>query len=553
MLKQLSVENYALIERLDLELSGGLNTITGETGAGKSILLGALALLLGSRSEGSTLKGSEKNCIVEGVFSIGELGLESFFEENDLEYASETTVRRVITAAGKSRAYINDLPVQTTTLKEFGAQLIDIHSQHQSLMLADDTFRTRMLDATAGHGALLSEYSAAYHGLRATEKLLAELRTAAAESRRDEDYLRFQCEQLAAAALRTGEEEELEQEQNELSHAGQIQEALGVSAAALAADETGALPVLKTVEQTLRRQEEVYAPAAELADRVRSAMLELRDVESELSSEAGRIESNPARLQEVEQRLSLIYDLQQKHRMESVEALITLHGEYAEKLAQITRSDEEIAALEIRIAASAENARKLAGGISANRTKAARTIEKQMSEILSGLGMLHAHFTVEVIPEGELRASGSDTIRFLFSANKNLAPQPVEKVASGGEISRVMLGLKSIVARHTQLPTIIFDEIDAGVSGRIADAMGEIICDLAECMQVVNITHLPQVASKGDTQFLVYKEEEGPEPRTRIRKLTPEERITEIAKMLSGSSVTEAALSQARILIRNPR
>ena len=549
MLKQLSVENYALIEQLNLELSSGLNTITGETGAGKSILLGALALLLGSRGEGSTLKGSDKNCVIEGLFHIDSLGLETFFEENDLDYAAETIVRRVITTAGKSRAYINDLPVQVATLKEFGARLIDIHSQHQSLMLADDAFRMRMLDAVAGHGALLAEYGALYHALRTAEKALDELHATASESRRDEDYLRFQCEQLTAAALRTGEQEALETEQNELSHAGQIQEALGSSAAALADDETGLLLTLKTIEQTLRKQEEIYAPAAELAGRVYSTMLELRDVESELSREAERIESNPERLQEVELRLNLIYELQQKHRVEGVEALIALHRDFAARLAHITSSDEEIAALEARIVTCTEHARELAAQISANRTEAARTIENQLSEILSKLGMPHALFTVEITPEGGLRPSGSDTIRFLFSANRNFAPQPVEKVASGGEISRVMLGLKSIVARHMQLPTIIFDEIDAGVSGRIADAMGEIICGLADCMQVVNITHLPQVASKGETQFLVYKEEEGPEPRTRIRKLTPEERMIEIAKMLSGSHVTEAALLQARILL----
>ena len=550
MLRRLSVENYALIDKLDLELTEGLNIVTGETGAGKSILLGALSLLLGSRGEGSILGEGDRNCVVEGVFEIEGYGLEEFFGENDLEYDPQTVIRRIVTPAGKSRAYVNDLPVQLAMLRELGRRLIDIHSQHQSLMLGSDDFRTRIVDGVAGHENLTERYKKEYGALKDAEKELARLQEEAAGSRRDEEYLRFQTEQLAAAALREGEQAELEAQLAELSHAGQIQEALARSAETLGEEETGVLSRLKAIEQEFRRIAQVYAPAPRIEERIHSSLLELRDLESELSSEADRIEADPERLARVESRLNLIYDLQQKHRVNSVEELIGLYNEYAARLAKITGSDEEIAGTERRIAALRENARKTAGQISAERRKAGTAIEGHLRKTLSELGMPSVSFTVEITPDGELTPSGTDTIRFLFSANRNMAPQPVEKVASGGEISRVMLGIKSFVASRSKLPTIIFDEIDTGVSGRIADAMGRIIAALGEHMQVVNITHLPQVASKGEAHFFVYKEEFAGGIRTRIRRLGADERITEIAKMLSGSTVTDAALAQARLLLK---
>lgn len=550
MLQRLSVENYALIDKLELELSDGLNIITGETGAGKSILLGALSLLLGNRSEGSILGEEDRNCVVEGVFGIEGYGLEPFFAENDLDYDPTTVIRRVITPAGKSRAYINDLPVQLTILKELGGHLIDIHSQHQALMLGNDDFRTRILDEIAGHNALTDRYKKEYEALKLAQKELARLKEEAAESRRDEEYLRFQSEQLASAALHEGEQSELEAQLSELSHAGQIQEALARSAEALGEEENGVLIRLKTIEQEFRRIGQVYAPAAQLEERIHSSLLELRDIEAELSNEAERIEADPKRLAQVESRLNLIYDLQQKHRVSSVEELLALQKDFTTRLAKISGCDEQIAETERRIAALEESARHSAGQISAGRKKAAQALEEHLKAILSELGMPSVSFSAEITPGAELTPSGIDTIRFLFSANRNMTPQPIEKIASGGEISRVMLGIKSFVASRSKLPTIIFDEIDTGVSGRIADTMGRIIASLGEHMQVVNITHLPQVASKGDTHFFVYKEEFAGGTRTRIRRLNDEERITEIAKMLSGSSVTDAALAQARLLLK---
>ncbi len=550
MLRRLSVENYALIDKLDLELTPGLNIVTGETGAGKSILLGAMSLLLGSRGEVSMLGEADRNCIVEGLFQIDGYGLEPFFKENDLDYDSETVVRRVITPAGKSRAYINDLPVQLSLLKELGGHLIDIHSQHQSLMLGNDDFRTRILDSVAGHETLTERYGKEYEALKKAEKELARLRQQAEESRRDEEYLRFQTEQLAAAALHQGEQAELESQLAELSHAGQIQEALARSADALDQEETGILIQLKTIEQELRRIESVYAPAPQLCERIHSSLLELRDLESEMSDEAERIEADPERLAQIESRLNLIYDLQQKHRVGSVEELLELQKEYTDRLEKIAGSDQEIAEMEQRIASLRESALQIAGQISAERKKAGKAVEDHLKRTLAELGMPSVTFLVEVVPGEILTPSGMDSIRFLFSSNRNMPPQPVEKIASGGEISRVMLAIKSFMASRSQLPTIIFDEIDTGVSGRIADAMGHIIAALGEHMQVVNITHLPQVASKGEAHFLVYKEDASEGTRTRIRRLSEEERIAEIAKMLSGSIVTDAALAQARLLLK---
>ena len=374
MLRKLSVENYALIDRLELELTGGLNIVTGETGAGKSILLGALSLLLGSRGEGNILGEGDRNCVVEGVFEIDGYGLEPFFEENDLDYDPATVIRRVITPAGKSRAYINDLPVQLSVLKELGTHLIDIHSQHQALMLGNDGFRTRILDGIAGHIPLTERYRTEYEALKEAKRALARLQEEADENRRDEEYLRFQSEQLASAALREGEQAELETQLSELSHAGQIQEALARSAEALGEEENGVLIRLKTIEQEFRRIGQVYAPAPRLEERIHSSLLELRDIEDELSNEAERIEADPERMAQIESRLNLIYDLQQKHRVSSVEELLDLQKEYSARLAKISGCDEQIAETERRIASLEKSARQTAQQISSGRAKAGKAL-----------------------------------------------------------------------------------------------------------------------------------------------------------------------------------
>lgn len=549
MLRKLYVENYALIDRLEIELGEGLNIITGETGAGKTILLGALGLLLGGRGDGSMMKDAQCNCIIEGEFEIGRYGLEDFFSEHDLDYDQHTIVRRVISQGGKTRCYINDLPVQVTMLKEFGSHLIDIHSQHQSLLLSEDGFRTNIVDSVAGHSLLLSDYAKAYDELRLAERELLRLRDESERSRQDEEWLTFQVRQLDDAKLVEGELAELEARQAELAHAQEIQEALGGSAAMLAEDESGILPRLKAVERDLAGIAGYYPRAEELLDRVRTSLVELKDIEAEVSSEAERIDSEPGELDRVSGRLDMIYSLLHKHKAGSFEELITLHSQYVVRLAAITGSEEAVAEAERRIKECTEKARKLADKITAGRKKAGVVIAGHVEKMLAALGMPSSVFTVGIAPAEVLKKTGADEISFMFSSNKGMTPAPVEKIASGGEVSRVMLALKSLVAQSSNLPTIIFDEIDTGVSGRIADAMGNIIEELACNMQVMNITHLPQVASKGSVHFLVYKETADGRARTSIRRLSDSERVEEIAKMISGTTTTDAALTQAKLLL----
>ncbi|MBP3356371.1 MAG: DNA repair protein RecN [Rikenellaceae bacterium] len=550
MLRRLTVENYALIECLSLELSPSLNIITGETGAGKSILLGALGLLLGARNDGAAQKDPARNCVVEGVFDIGDYGLEELFERNDLDWQRETVIRRVVTPAGKSRAYVNDLPVQLTALRELGSRLIDIHSQHQSLMLADEGFRIAVLDNVAGLGAQLGSYRAAYAAMREAGAELAAACRRIEEAGRDREWLQYQVEQLDALNLREGEQQELEEELRLLTHADSIREAMGMSLESLEDEQTGVLCRLKGVEHALAKVREGYGKAGELADRLHAVMLELKDIDSELAAEGDRVEADPGRLQWVSERLDAIYSLQQKHRVATCGELIALWNEFRTRLQAIATGEETLAELEQAVERSRGEAEAAAAVLTEGRRRAGAELGKGVDALLAELGMPGAEFRVEVA-SAPLSPGGGDAVRYLFSANRKMPLQPVEKTASGGEISRVMLALKSLVAHRSKLPTIIFDEIDTGVSGRIADAMGGIICRLAEDMQVVNITHLPQVASKGDTHFFVYKEETEQGTSSRIRRLDSEERRWEIAKMLSGSTVTEAALAQARVLLEN--
>lgn len=549
MLERLSIENYALIQQLELELSPSLNIITGETGAGKSILLGALGLIMGNRADTAVLKDSGRNCVIEGLFDMGGYGLETFFDENELDYERHTVIRRIVTPAGKSRAYVNDLPVQLATLRELAAHLIDIHSQNQGVLVADGEFRIRVLDSLADNRGLRAEYGMAYRALREREQELARLREEAGRNRRDEEYMRFQWQQIAALGLHEGELQELEAEQRELSNAEGILAALSEAGGLMENDETGALAALKTAEAALQRIGGVLEGTSDLAARIHSAYVELKDVSGEVASLAGRIEDNPARLEAVDNRIGAVSDLMRRYGAASSDELLALGNDLAARLEAITGSDAEIAELEAETGALRATAEGLAAAVTASRTKASALFDEAVSRVLARLGMPSARFVTEITPSGTLSPSGADSVRFLFNANGGEGLQSLERIASGGETSRVMLALKSIVARSTKLPTILFDEIDTGVSGKIADAMGRIIAELGDSMQVVNITHLPQVASKGETHFLVYKEASPSGNVTRIRLLDREARVGEIAKMLSGSEVTEAAVAQARALL----
>ena len=545
----MSIENYALIQQLELELSPSLNIITGETGAGKSILLGALGLIMGNRADTAVLKDSGRNCVIEGLFDMGGYGLETFFDENELDYERHTVIRRIVTPAGKSRAYVNDLPVQLATLRELAAHLIDIHSQNQGVLVADGEFRIRVLDSLADNRGLRAEYGRAYRALREREQELARLREEVGRNRRDEEYMRFQWQQIAALGLHEGELQELEAEQRELSNAEGILAALSEAGGLMENDETGVLAALKTAEAALQRIGGVLEGTSDLAARIHSAYVELKDVSGEVASLAGRIEDNPARLEAVDNRIGAVSDLMRRYGAASSDELLALGNDLATRLEAITDSDAEIAELEAETGALRVTAEGLAAAVTASRTEASALFDEAVGRVLARLGMPSARFVTEITPSGALSPSGADSVRFLFNANGGEGLQSLERIASGGETSRVMLALKSIVARSTKLPTILFDEIDTGVSGKIADAMGRIIAELGDSMQVVNITHLPQMASKGETHFLVYKEASPSGNVTRIRLLDREARVGEIAKMLSGSEVTEAAVAQARALL----
>ena len=548
MIQRVTVENYALIRHLDITLGSGLNIITGETGAGKSILLGALGLILGNRADSAALADNVSNCVVEAEFDLSGYGLEAFFEEQELEYDTPCIVRRVITPAGKSRAYVNDLPVQLTTLKELGLRLVDIHSQHRSLLVASEDFRREVVDNFSASHALLSRYAEAYSALQSAERELAKTRAEAERNSADEEWVRYQWEQLSSAALREGELAELEQRQSELANSEEIGERIGGTVEALGAEERGVLAMLKASEQSMRHLARVWSGGDEVAERLRSVQVELKDIEATLSDALDRVDADPNALAAVEERLATIYALLRKHKVESVEELIAIQAEFGRRMELITDLDGVIARLEAEVAAARKVAQSVADELTALRQRGAEALSSGVTEMLGRLGMSGARFLCRVTPD-VLRESGADIIEFVFSSSPAGSLLPIEKIASGGEISRVMLCLKAIAARCAKLPTIIFDEIDTGVSGRVADEMGEVITELSASMQVLNITHLPQVASKGDDHFVVYKEVTNDGAESRIRRLTTDERVEEIAKMLSGSVVTDAAREQARQLL----
>jgi len=550
MLQSLSVENYALIDKLDIEFKQGLNIITGETGAGKSILLGALGLILGQRADTSTLKNPEKNCIIEGVFNIEKMNLSQFFEDNDIEYDKQAVVRRLITPSGKSRAYINDTPVNLNALKDLGVSIIDIHSQHETLLLSNHQFHLNVLDVVAGNNTILLDYQQTFNSYKKEEQKLLDLIDNQKKSSTDFDYFTFQLQQLVDAKLQDGEQETLEEEEKELSNAESIKTELQYCCNAISESDIAVLHTLKNCQLSLKRIKDVFQKSESILERFDSITIEIKDIGNEIESLNEKVEVNPARLQLVKERLDSFYTLQQKHRVSSVAELITLRDELETKMLQIANFDDQIEKQRTQTNKLHSKANSLATKLSDNRKKVTEQIQAYIEEQLGDLGMPHAKIRID-INETELSNTGYDKIEFLFSANKQLSLQNVTKVASGGEMSRLMLSIKTLLAKNGNLPTIIFDEIDSGVSGEVADKMGSIIKDVSQNIQVINITHLPQIASKGDYHFFVYKESDDVATTTQIKLLTQQERITEIAKMLSGKDITEAAIKNAKALLKN--
>ncbi len=547
MLQSLTVENYALIDRLEMALDPALNIITGETGAGKSILLGALGLLMGGKNDGAATKDNTKSCVVEGQFSIGVLGLKELFDANDWEYEEEISIRRVITASGKSRSFIGDIPVSLSELKELSDKLIDIHSQPQNQILSDENFRISALDLLYDSKSLLASYLGEFNQLQSLHAELRRVEEIAASARRDQEWITHQVEELTAANLRLGESEEAEAELKILENAELIGQTFGTFIARMESDdESGILVALRNSQKEMQQIAKSYPEAADYAERLGGTLAELKDMYSSISASSEAIEADPERLAKLSNRIDTIYSLCQKHRAADLAELIEVRDKYAAQLGTILGSDEEISKLKARIEECEQSAKKLATTITEKRKKAAPTFEKSICKTLKRLGMEQARFTIQITNRKQLTPSGNDEINFLFSSVEGKTPQPIEKIASGGEISRVMLALKALLAEKMSLPTIIFDEIDTGVSGRIADAMGEIIEELSQKMQVIDITHLPQVASKGESHFVVFKEG----GRTNITRLSTQERVQQIATMLSGSVVTEAAVEQAKLLLK---
>ena len=551
MLQSLYIQNYALIDRLDIGFGPGFSVITGETGAGKSIILGAIGLLLGQRADVKSIKKGTSKCVVEAKFHIANYGLKPFFEENDLEFdPEECIIRREMTANGKSRAFINDTPASLAQMKVLGEKLIDVHSQHQNLLLNKEGFQLNILDILAQDDKEAAAYRQVYNEYRTVCRDLDDFRAQAEKSRQDEDYIRFQLEQLNEADLKEGEQTALEQEADTLSHAEDIKSGLYKAQQLIDGEEGGTLPLAKECMQTLQNISEVYAPAKEWTERLNSCYIELKDLSHEISGAEEEIEFNPSRLDYVNERLNLIYSLQQKHHAKTVEELIAVQEDYQNQLNAITSFDDRIAELNRKKEELYSKVLEQAKVLTALRTASAKHIEEQMKSLLIPLGMPNVRFAVKLEQRKEPDSKGMDTVTFLFSANKNGTLQNVASIASGGEIARVMLSLKAMIAGAVKLPTIIFDEIDTGVSGSIAEKMALIMQDMGkQNRQVISITHLPQIAARGNAHYKVYKKDTETGTNSYIRQLTDEERVQEIAHMLSGTTLTDAAVQNARALL----
>ncbi|MDR2042525.1 MAG: DNA repair protein RecN [Tannerella sp.] len=553
MLKSLSIRNFVLIDRLNIEFEDGFSVVTGETGAGKSIILGALALVLGQRADSKSIQAHAEKCVVEAVFDLSAYHLEAFFADHDLEYdARNCFLRRELLVSGKSRAFINDTPTPLTVVKSLGDRLIDIHSQHQNLLLADTHFQLKVIDVMSRTETLLKTYRETYNRYLSLSAQLAGLAEKTAKAKEEENYLRFQFEELKAAHLTEDEQEKLEREWDTLTHAEEIKLALYKVASLLNGDEQNAIRMIKESVSAMAALESCFPKAKEYAGRLRSACIDLNDLSAELEVLKEDIEYSPERMEWVNNRLNTLYALQQKHRRSSVGELIACRDAFEEQLRLIDSSDEEIALLTGQQADVSRRLTAQAAEISALRKKAAGSVEQQLVRRMMQLGMPNTRFRIEFTAKPQPGADGTDEIAFLFSANRNEPLKPVAQTASGGEISRLMLCVKAMIAGFAALPAIIFDEIDTGTSGDIADRMAGIMQELGRNMQVIAITHLPQIAAKGKAHYFVYKEDTDERTYTRIRRLDEAERVHEIARMLSGATLTDASVANAKELL-NPK
>jgi DNA repair protein RecN (Recombination protein N) len=549
MLLKLFVQNYALIKELDVELENGLTIITGETGAGKSILLGALSLILGSRADTTVLLDKNEKCIVEGTFKIEEYDLNDFFSANELDYEPVTTMRREINPAGKSRAFINDTPVTVNQMKDLGGRLIDIHSQHQTLMLNDSSFQLNVIDSFAGTSKLKAQYKVAYSSWLKRKKEYEALKEKADKNKADLEYYQYQLKQLDEAKLTQGEQEEMEAEQELLGHSEEIKLALTGSSALFSQDGPSILSMLREVKMNIAKIKSFLPDGDTLMARTDSSLIELDDLAAELEKISSSIEADPQRLNIINSRLDTIYSLIQKHRVNNLNELIVRKEEIENTVKSIESGDERLSKLEKLLEEEIIGLKDLSQKMSDMRKSVLPDIELKISDMLKQLGMPNARFRISLDQTIEFAVNGIDRADFLFSANKQVLPENLSKIASGGELSRVMLSLKSLLTKNNNLPTIIFDEIDSGVSGEVADKVGQILSGMGKYMQVVNITHLPQVASRGTKHYHVYKDDIRDSTITRVKLLSPEERILEVARLLSGSEVTETALKNARELL----
>ena len=551
MLKQLYIRNFTLIERLDMTFNGGFSVITGETGAGKSIILGAIGLLKGQRADSKLIKRGSEKCVIEAHFNLSRYGMEKFFNDNDVEYdADDCIVRREITAAGKSRAFVNDTPVPLSVLKELGEQLIDVHSQHQNLLLGKQDFQMEIVDIIADDKDLLDNYRKAYGDYREKQRQLDDLQERLSSNKANADFLLFQYEELDRANLVEGEQETLEAQANQMSHFEDIKTALYQADKAMSAEGTGVTENLRTAINALHSIEGVLPMAGELASRMDADFIDLKDIADELEGQLDKVDFDPKELDSINDRLDKIYSLQKKYHCDTVSQLIEIRDNLKKQLDGIENGDYDLQQVKNEVAKSMKLAIQKADSITKVRKTAAKKIEEEIKQRLVALGMPNIQFTIN-LESSELSADGADKVAYMFSANRNMPMQPVAQVASGGEIARLMLSLKAMVSGAVKLPTIIFDEIDTGVSGKIAEKMADIMCEMGNNeRQVISITHLPQIAAKGATHYKVYKEDRGDTTVSTMKLLCGEDRVNEIAQMLSGSDITEAAISNARELLK---
>lgn len=551
MLKQLYIKNFTLIDELNIQMHPGFSVITGETGAGKSIILGAIGLLLGNRADSKSIKAGRDRCVIEAHFDLSKYDMQQFFTDNDIdEDLSDTIIRRELTAAGKSRAFINDTPVSLTKMRELGEQLVDIHSQHQNLLLQKEDFQLNVVDIIAQDEKQRKNYEAAYNQYKQANQKLNALKAEIEKNRENEDFLRFQFKELDEAQLQNGEQEELEQEYEMLSHSEDIKTALYQADNHLSGDDGNIIERLKQTSEQLANIKDVYPEVTELLERIDSSYIELKDIAQEVNGLTDHVEFDPARLETINERLDKLNSLQQKFHVRDLGELIETYHQLKEQLSHIDHSDEDVEAMEQEVTQLLENAQKQAKELTAIRTKAAQKVEEEMKQRLIPLGIPNVRFSIS-LTEKPLSHDGGDKVSFLFSANKSTPLQPVTQVASGGEIARVMLSLKAMISGAVKLPTIIFDEIDTGVSGKIAEKMAQIMVEMGNHeRQVLSITHLPQIAAMGSHHYKVSKEETDNGTISRMTELSQQERVQEIAQMLSGSDVSEAALANAKELLR---